>query len=214
MDHGPVAGLKPRTDQSVCAGCGSPGGHGLIQEGIWLDGSASLQIISSGELFRTIRWIANQPPLCFILLTRWSEISAGGGWLRALSVLSGTGTILAIPACLKRYSNLASLVAGLVCATMPIMMWSPLDIRDYPLLDLSTELSFLFATGLIARPEGLSGFLGLAFSLSNAVTTHLVGVVVPSVCIFPIARMLEVEAGADGNVVCLWGMRQGNCVSG
>lgn len=155
-----------------------------LNKGIWLDEYSSLYRVSekfSVEGFRSY----NHPPFYFILLKLWSLINLTEPFLRLLSVIFGIGTIVVVIKWIKQYSNLAGILAGLCCATMPGILRYSQEIRGYSLLLFVTALSFLFVSNLFAKPEKLFGYVGLASSLIVAVSTHLIGVIlIPSICLF------------------------------
>jgi hypothetical protein len=143
-----------------------------LDKGMWLEESLSINTVSGDYQLRDLR----TPPLYFVLLWVWARISMNEQFLRLLSVAFGVGTVIVLMLWLKRYSALASLIGGLLCATMPIMLRYSQEIRAYPLLLFATALAFFFASGISAGSEKLSSYLGLAISLGIAVSTHMVGV--------------------------------------
>ena len=91
---------------------------------------------------------------------------------------------------IKQYSHPASLLAGLLVATMPIMLRYSQELRGYPLLLFATVCAYYFTSRLTTTPEKLLGYIGLAISLSVAVTTHLIGVlVIPTIVVFIVVTM-------------------------
>jgi uncharacterized membrane protein len=158
-----------------------------LDQGIWLDEYESLRMISKGGLFQTLRALRfdNQTPLYYILLKLWSQIGSSEEFLRLLSVFLGVATVCVVIMLMRRYSHVSTILAGVYFATTPIMLRYSQEIRSYSLLVLATALSFLFASHLTAKPEKLYGYIGLAFSLTVAVSTHLVGVmlIIP-ICVF------------------------------
>jgi hypothetical protein len=146
-----------------------------LDKGIWLDEYDSLRVAFSSDFLQQLQ-LYDHPPLYFVLLRLWSLISIREEFLRLLSVFFGIGTVAVVMKWVKQHSHLGSLLAGFYCATLPIMLRYSQEIRDYSLLLFATALSFFFASRILAEPEKLSGYLGLAFSLSAAVATHLVGV--------------------------------------
>ncbi|MFH1397243.1 MAG: glycosyltransferase family 39 protein [Candidatus Omnitrophota bacterium] len=146
-----------------------------LNKGIWFDEYDSMRVAFINSHFNVLRHY-DHPPLYFILLKLWSLISVKEEFLRLLSVLFGTGTVYVIMKWVKQYSRLGSLLSGLYCATLPIMLRYSQEIRDYPLFLLLTALSFLFASYIIAETNRLSNYLALALSLSLAIATHLIGV--------------------------------------
>lgn len=172
-----------------------------LNKGIWLDEYASLDVIFQDGFFQTLRTL-NNPPLYFVLLKLWSQISTSGQFLRLLSVVFGIATVLVIMKWIKEYSYLASILAGLYCATMPIMLRYSQEIRNYPLLLFVTSLAFFFASRLIAKPGEPSGYVGLAFSLTIAIATHLVGVMlIASVCLFIAVTLSDYNRVRLGNFI-------------
>lgn len=166
-----------------------------LSKGIWLDEFASINLLQKGGLYGTLSAARadTQPPLYFLFLELWSRISISEEFLRLCSVIFGIGAIVVVMVWLKRYSNLASLLAGLSFATLPIMLRYSQEIRGYSLLVFATALSFLFASRLLAHPERLSGYLALAFSLAIAVSTSLVGIMllIPLYAFLIISSIIE-----------------------
>jgi hypothetical protein len=166
-----------------------------LSKGIWLDEFISIDLIQKGGLYGTLSAARADvhPPLYYLFLELWSGIRMSEEFLRLCSVIFGIGTIVVVMVWLKRYSNLASVLAGLSFATIPIMLRYSQEIRGYSLLVFATALSFLFASRLLAQPERLSGYLGLAFSLTIAVSTHLVGVMllIPLYAFLIISSIME-----------------------
>jgi len=155
-----------------------------LDKGIWLDEYASLALAFNDNFFQDRR-IFDHPPLYFLLLRVWSYFSTSEPFLRFLSVIFGIGTIIVLIQWMRRYGKRASVLAGLLCASLPMMLRYSQEIRQYPLLLLATALAFFFASRLIDKPSARLEYAGLAFSLVLAVNMHLVGVmVIPSVLLF------------------------------
>lgn len=156
-----------------------------LNKGIWLDEYYSLKIILSKDMFATFGMYDDQPPLYLILLRLWSNFSTSESFLRVFSVILGSGTVIVVMVWLKRFSFLASIISGLMCATLPIMLRYSQELRNYPLFVFSTALSFLFASRIVANPASLLNYVGLASSLCTIVASHLVGIaMVTSVFVF------------------------------
>lgn len=147
-----------------------------LDKGMWIDEYSSLRKVSVNNFLYQLR-TDTHPPLYIILLKLWSFISTKEEFLRFFSVLFGIGTLVVVMKWIKQYSLLGSLLAGLYCATLPKMLQYSQEIRNYSLFLFFTALSFLFASYIISKPEKLSGYIGLAFCLSAAVATHLLGMV-------------------------------------
>ncbi|MDJ0533144.1 MAG: glycosyltransferase family 39 protein [Xenococcaceae cyanobacterium MO_207.B15] len=150
-----------------------------LDQGIWLDEALTIQKISTAnplEILQNLRR-DNHPPLYYILLYFWSKIIANTEEsLRLFSVLFGVGTVVVVMRWLKQYSCLASILAGIYFSTAPIMLRFSQEIKGYSLLLFATALAFFFASRVIAKPEKFSGYIGLTLSLTIAISTHLIGI--------------------------------------
>jgi uncharacterized membrane protein len=149
-----------------------------LDKGIWLDEDFTIQMISKSNLSEMLQALRKDvhPPLYYLLLYFWSKISNSEEFLRLFSVLFGVGTVAVVMNWLKQYSCLASILAGLYFATTPVMLRFSQEIRGYSLLLFATALAFFFASRVIAKPEKLSGYIGLTLSLTVAISTKLIGV--------------------------------------
>ena len=151
-----------------------------LNKGIWLDEFATLQIILQGSLSKATQAMRadNHPPLYFLLLWAWSQVSAQEAFLRLPAVVFGFATVPVVMAWGKFYSRLGGLLAGLLCATIPVMLFYSQEIRHYSLLVFTTALSFFFAAAILKKPDQPHGYMGLAVSLTLAMATHLLGLLV------------------------------------
>jgi hypothetical protein len=149
-----------------------------LNKGIWLDETFTIGMISKESLLEMLQSLRSDthPPLNYVLLYFWSKISNSEEFLRLLSVLFGMGTVAVVMRWIKQYSLSASLLAGLYFATNPIMLRFSHEIRNYQILVFATALAFLFASRAIAKPEKLTGYIGLAVSLTVAISSHLIGI--------------------------------------
>lgn len=149
-----------------------------LDKGISLDEHATLQSIFSGDFPHMLQILRSDvwPPLYYMLLKLWSLIGGGEVSFRLLSVFFGVGLVIVAMEWMKRYSYLSSIITGIILATMPIMLQYSQEIRGYSLLLFTTALSFYFASLLIANPERISAYLGLAFFLTLSVSIHMIGV--------------------------------------
>ncbi|MBP5975187.1 glycosyltransferase family 39 protein [Brasilonema sp. CT11] len=158
-----------------------------LNKGLWNDEYFTIHKISHPnivEMFRELRTDVH-PPLYYILLYFWAQISKKEEFLRVFSVLLSLGTLAIVMNWIKQYSHLASLLAGVYLATTPIMLRYSQELKAYPLLVFATSLAFLFASHIIAKPEKFLGYIGLCWSLFVAVCTHLVGIMlIPSIVCF------------------------------
>jgi uncharacterized membrane protein len=160
-----------------------------LSKGIWLDEYTTIFAISQGGLIDTLRMVrrieVTHPPLYQLLLTVWSYMGKDEPFLRLLSVTISVATLALMMRWMRQYANLAALLAGLFFATMPILLRYSQEIRGYGLLIFATVLTFFFATMISKQPQKIGGYLGLAFGLGLAVSTHLVGImIIMPVCVF------------------------------
>lgn len=87
------------------------------------------------------------PPLYYLVAWLWSRpFGTGEVWMRSLSALAGTATILVVylGARALPLPRRAGLVAAAAVAVSPVMIWFSQDARAYALVVLLTALSFLF----------------------------------------------------------------------
>lgn len=158
-----------------------------LNKGIWGDDYASIYMFYQENIWKTIQELRTDthPPLYFLLLHFWSKINNSDFFLRLPSIFFSVATVYVTMKWLKSYSKLSSVLAGLFFATSPIMLRYAHEIRGYSLLSFATALTFLFASYVINKPEKIFGYIGLAFSLIIAVSTHMIGImlVIP-ICVF------------------------------
>lgn len=158
-----------------------------LDKGIWLDEEFSVRMISQKSLWQMLQDLRHDtyPPLHYIFLYLWGQVSNQEEFLRILSIFFDLGTLIVIVQWLKQYSRLASVLAGIFWATTPIMLRYAQEIRSYSLLIFATALAFFFASRLTFEPEKRSGYIGLAVSLTIAVSSQLVAIMLfPPICLF------------------------------
>jgi hypothetical protein len=179
-----------------------------LEKSIWLDEYITIKIISSQNLVAQLKYLDLEPPLYFMLLKAWSSLGMESDKLRLLSVLLSLGTLVVVMEWLKMYSRLASLLGGLLFATLPVILRFSQELRSYPLLLLGTAISFYFASRVrpLSEKEGSSEHInsdkkskgigipskyywGLVIGLVITVLSHTTGVmVVVSVAFFICAQ--------------------------
>jgi hypothetical protein len=149
-----------------------------LSKGVWLDEAAMLRGMLGRNLFETVRSLRgdNHTPLMSVLVNLWSRMGTSEAFLRLPSVIFGVGTVAVVAVWMKSCSRTAGILAGICAATTPIFLRYSQEIHVYPLLLFATALAFLFASHVAFRPEQVSGYVGLAFSLALAVSTHLAGI--------------------------------------
>jgi hypothetical protein len=164
-----------------------------LARSVWMDEFSSIEVaVLSPHVIQSLR-AYDHPPAYYLLLKLWSALGTGDVFLRVPSVVLGVLTIVAMMKWLKTSSRAASLFAGLLCATLPILLRYSQEIRDYSLLMLSTTAAFYCASRILDG-AGAAWYRGLAATLSVAVATHLVGVVViPSVGVYLLPGIVRRE---------------------
>jgi hypothetical protein len=158
-----------------------------LNKGIWVDEWSSIEASRGGGLFNTLVNLRSydHPPLYFTMLHVWLQLGNSEAFLRLPSVLMGIGTVFVSMMWVRLYSNLASVLMGVLLGAAPMLLRYSQEIRDYPLLLLATALAFLFASLVQKKPEQLSNYIGLGLSLALGIATHLAGIfLILPVCIF------------------------------
>ena len=160
-----------------------------LTKGIWLDEFYSIAKISQGDLIANLR-AYDHPPLYFVFLKLWYLVNTSEPFLRLFSVIWGVGTTIVVIKWIEGYSPLAGIISGICCALMPSLLRFSQEIRGYSLLLFATALSFYFASQIAKNPNKRSHYIGLAASLTAAVATHLVGIILlPSIFLFLLLGM-------------------------
>jgi hypothetical protein len=162
-----------------------------LDKGLWLDETYVIDIARSNDFFQSLR--ANDyPPAYFLLLRLWSSLNTSEPFLRLLSVILGVATIVVVMIWLKPISPSASLLAGLLCATMPILLRYSQEIQSYPLLLLSLTFSFYFVHRISSGRTSTPWYIALIIALSITVATHMIGILTTaSICIYALPALLS-----------------------
>jgi mannosyltransferase len=114
------------------------------------DEAVTVGRILQPSLFDTLSVIPDSestPPLYYFVAWFWAlPFGTGEVWLRSLSALAGTGTILVayLGAVALPLPRRAGLLAAAIVAVSPVLIWFSQDARVYALLVLLAALSFLF----------------------------------------------------------------------
>ncbi|GEM_PF-2033955 len=163
-----------------------------LNKGLWCDEILSIIKIlypNISEMFERLRTDVH-PPLYYVLFYFWGQISKQEEFLRLFSLVFSVATLLVVIRWIKQYSSLGSLLAGLYLATSPIMLRYSQELKGYSLILFATSLAFLFASHIISEPQKYLGYIGLSLSLTVAVSTHLVGIML----IIPILGFIAIQA--------------------
>lgn len=155
-------------------------GLGLIglNKGLWSDEYSTIRKISYQSICEILQELKDDvhPPLYYILLYFWGKLRENEEFLRLFSLFLNIGTLGVVISWLKSYSRLASLLAAFYLATTPIMLRYSQELKGYSLLVFATALAFYCASYVIGNANKNLGYFGLTLSLTIAVSTHLVGV--------------------------------------
>ncbi len=166
------------------------------------------------SLFDTLSAVPHSestPPLYYLVAWLWSRpFGTGEVWLRSLSALAGTASILVVylGAVALPLPRRAGLIAATMVAVSPVLIWFSQDARAYALVFLLTALSFLFFAR--ARRSGAKRDLAWWAALSAlALATHYFAgfVVAPEAALLLAAsrrrRQVALAIAAIGLVVAL-----------
>lgn len=99
------------------------------------------------DTFSAVPRSESTPPLYYLVAWLWSRpFGTGEIWMRSLSALAGTGSILVVYLAARALPlpRRAGLIAAAAVAVSPVLVWFSQDARAYSLVFLFTALSFLF----------------------------------------------------------------------
>jgi hypothetical protein len=135
----------------------------------WIDEAATVDLAEMGfrdAMSLLAHPVESTPPLYFVLAWFWSQFAGVGEFgLRSLSALFGTATILVVYAIgAHLVSRRVGVVAALVAAVSPILVWHAQDARTYALVILLSGLSFLFFVQALEAPRASTLVLWAAVS--------------------------------------------------
>jgi mannosyltransferase len=150
----------------------------LDARGFWSDEVATVNVVAGGlaDLSERLRETEGTPPLYYLLAWGWAQLfGTGEAGLRSLSALLGTATVpVAFLAGRTLVSRRVGLVAALLVAVNPMLVWYSQEARAYALLVLLGGASFVLT--LRAREDPRPRTL-LAWALVAILTvlTHYYG---------------------------------------
>jgi mannosyltransferase len=124
-------------------------------------------------MLRTVPDSESTPHLYYILAWCWSKIfGVGEIGLRSLSAFFGTATVaVGFAATRTLFSTRAGLVAAVLLAVNPLLIWYSQEARSYALLALSAGMSFHFFVRAVREPRSKAlWFWSLTSAL--ALATH------------------------------------------
>jgi len=154
----------------------------LAQQSFWLDEAYTLRLVRMpvGGMLHQIPISESTPPLYYLLAWFWTRAfgySAGG--IRSLSALAG---ILTVPVvywlALRLADRRAALIAGILVALSPLLIWYSQEARAYALATLLSTVSLLCFVAFLDGGER-RWLVGWTVSSALGLTTHyFVGFVV------------------------------------
>jgi mannosyltransferase len=145
----------------------------LGEQSFWFDEATTWQIVAHGlgHVLHQVPQTESTPPLYYVLLWCWSRVfGLSEAGLRSLSAVFGTATIVVMWAIGRRLaSERAGLVAALLTAANPLLVWYSQEARAYALLLLMSAVSVLALARVLSSPTrgrvlawGVSGAVALA----------------------------------------------------
>jgi hypothetical protein len=126
-----------------------------------------------GKMLSTIPHTESTPPLYYVVAWLWTRVFGRDEvGLRSLSALCGTAAVPALYAAgAELASRRAGVVAALLAAVSPLLVWYSQEGRSYGLLTLLAALSLLFFARAL-RGERWPPLLGWAAVSALAIATH------------------------------------------
>jgi hypothetical protein len=155
-----------------------------LDKGLWLDEYYALAVCCEGSGLSAIGRLLGDPSLYYPLLRIWRGVSGGEEFSRLLSVLFGTGAVIAVLGGVAQASRGAGVVAAALLASLPLALRYSQEIRPYGLLMWLTSL--IAAT--LSRQDVLRHRvprLVLSLALAAGIATHPTAAsLVPAVFVF------------------------------
>lgn len=111
---------------------------------LWVDEAYTLHTTSQGLFyaFDQALWFEVQPPLYFILLTLWRQVSSSLLWARLLSILCAAATVALLPRLARRFCPTHHPVwLTAMVAFHPFLIWAATEARVYALTIFLSALS-------------------------------------------------------------------------
>ena len=114
------------------------------------------------------------PYLYYLVAWVWANVAGDGeAALRSLSALFGVATVAAVWAAARELvSERAALVAGVLAALNPFLVWYSQEARAYALLALLCAVSFWLFARALARPGDARALAWWALASALAIATH------------------------------------------
>jgi len=156
----------------------------LGEQSFWFDEATTWQIVAHGlgHVLHQVPQTESTPPLYYVLLWCWSRVfGLSETGLRSLSAVFGTATIIVMWAIGRRVvSERAGLVAALLTAANPFLIWYSQEARAYALLLLMSAISLLALVRVLSSPSrGRVLAWGVSAALALAAHYYAAVVIVP-----------------------------------
>lgn len=147
----------------------------LSGQSFWYDEALTLAYVSEtfGGMLSAVGERDSNPPLYYAVAWVWTRLFGDSeAGLRSLSVVAG---VLTVPVTYAAARALAGrrvgLVAALLIAVSPVMVWYSQEARAYALLGLLSALGFMFFVRSL-RGDGRRPIVGWAIASALAIATH------------------------------------------
>jgi uncharacterized membrane protein len=127
----------------------------LDVQSYWFDEATTVHLLRMdlGDMLRAIPNSESTPPLYYVVAWFWSKLfGTGEVGLRSLSALAGTATVPVVHAIGARVIGArAGLIAALLAAANPLLVWYSQEARAYALLVLFSSLTLLVLPRALER---------------------------------------------------------------
>ena len=147
----------------------------LAQQSFWLDEgyTARLLRMSLGGMLRTIPKTESTPPVYYVLAWLWTRVFTQSEYgVRSLSALAGIATIPVAYAVARRLAGRrAAVLAGLLLAVAPLMVWFSQEARAYALATLLATLTLLCTVSYLEEQES-RWLVGWSVCAALGLATH------------------------------------------
>jgi uncharacterized membrane protein len=148
---------------------------GIGDQSYWLDEAYTVQVIDRGfgDMLAEVPHTESTPPLYYILAWLWSQVfGVGEAGLRSLSAVLGIATVpAAYLAGRQVFSERAGLIAALLVAVNPYLVWFSQEARAYALFVLLATLSVWLLARAVDQPT-TRRTLSWAAIAALAICTH------------------------------------------
>ena len=147
----------------------------LGHQSYWFDEAQAAHefSLSFGSMVSSMVSHESNPPLYFFLGWTWAKLfGVGAVGLRSFSALCGVALIVVVYLCGRALvSSRAGLIAALLTALSPFMIWYSQEAREYMLLALLSGISLYYFIRALDDPSGRN-VTGWALAGALAILTH------------------------------------------